>query len=159
MARRKTSKGADRIELARVPVPDPDPSEARIRVEAAAVCATDVHLLRDRFGCTPPVTLGHEFCGRVDALGGGVEGLAPGDRVVSMNNPRACGTCRICGLGLPNLCPSKRAMGIHSDGALAEYAVLSANLLLKVPPGVEPEGAALCDQASLSGGVKSPAVA
>jgi len=64
---------------------------------------------------------------------------------VSENNPFACGVCRLCRLDLPNLCPSKRAMGIHSDGCFAEYVRLPAHLLHRVPAGVSMEEAALSE--------------
>jgi L-iditol 2-dehydrogenase len=78
-------------------------------------------------------------------LGQGVTAVAVGDLVVSENNPYACGQCRVCTTGFPNLCRSKRAMGIHSDGCFAAYLKLPEHLLHRVPPGVSAEVAALAE--------------
>ena len=60
------------LRLEEVPVPEPGPGEVLVRVEAAGVCGTDRHLFRGEFPARPPVTLGHEFAGRVVARGAGV---------------------------------------------------------------------------------------
>src|SRR3954470_14035081 len=64
------------------PDPSPGPGEIRVRVEACAVCRTDLHVVD---GDLPdpklPIVPGHEIVGVVDALGAGVHGFAPGDRV------------------------------------------------------------------------------
>jgi L-iditol 2-dehydrogenase len=144
-ALRKTASGPGQIEISEVSVPSPAPGEVLIRVRYAGVCGTDVHIYHDRFGSSPPVTLGHEFSGTIASVGEGVGGFSPGDRVVSANNPRACGVCRLCSIGLPNLCAQKRAMGIHSDGAFADFVVLEADLVQRVPDAVGLEEAALTE--------------
>jgi len=141
----KTARGPGNLELRDVPVPHPGPGDALIRVVNAAVCATDGHIAQDRFPNTPPMVLGHEFSGVVERVGSEVTEVKSGDAVVSENNPFACGVCRICRLGLPNLCPSKRAMGIHSDGCFAEYVKLPAHLLHRVPASVGMDEAALSE--------------
>lgn len=95
-----------------MPAPGAAPGEAIIRVQAAAVCASDIHIYRDEFPCTLPVVLGHEFTGVVTEVGTGVDHVAPGDSVVAANNRDACGTCPACRDGYPNVCPAKRAIGI-----------------------------------------------
>ena len=141
----KTARGRGHVELKDMPVPEPGHGEVLIRVKAAGVCATDVHIQEDRFPNTPPMIMGHEFAGEVVKAGPGVAGIGPGDPVVSENNPFACATCRICQLGYPNMCPQKRAMGIHSDGCFADYVRLPANLLHRIPAGVTFEAAALSE--------------
>lgn len=141
----KTGRGKGLLELRDIPVPDPGSRDALVRVKAAAVCATDVHIANDLFPYTPPMVLGHEFSGIVERIGDQVTGVRPGDAVVSENNPFACGTCRVCALGYPNLCPQKRAMGIHSDGCFAEYVRLPAHLLHPIPAGVSFDEAALAE--------------
>ena len=144
-ALRKTARGPGHIRVEHIAVPDPGPGDALIRVHFAGVCGTDVHIYHDRFASSPPLTLGHEFSGVVVDTGEEVRNVGVGDRVVSANNPRACGTCKVCSLGLPNLCEHKRAMGIHSDGAFADYVLLEADLLHRIPDGVELEAAALAE--------------
>ncbi len=126
-------------------IPTPGEGEVLLRVKVACVCGTDVHIYYDRFANSPPVTLGHEFSGVIESLGSGVETLSVGDRVVSANNPFACGTCVICKRGYPNMCPKKRAMGIHSDGCFAEYVKLPANLIHRIPEIISFEEAALME--------------
>jgi len=145
MALVKLAEGPGATEIRDVPVPEPGPGEALIRVEAAAVCASDIHLYHGRFACVPPLVLGHEFSGLVERLGPGARGVRPGDAVVSENNPHACGTCRVCRAGYPNLCPAKKAIGFKSDGCFAEYVKVPAHLLHRVPEGVSMEAAALSE--------------
>jgi L-iditol 2-dehydrogenase len=141
----KTDKGEGHIEIRDVPGPAVAGDDVLIKVKVAAVCGTDIHIYYDRFANTPPFVLGHEFSGVIEEAGSRVTRLKPGDRVVSANNPFACGTCRICRLGYPNLCPDKRAMGIHSDGCFAEYVRLPESLIHIIPDGVTFEEAALTE--------------
>lgn len=141
----KYAKGPGLTEIRDLPVPEPAADEVLIRVQAAAVCASDAHILHDRFTYTPPLVLGHEFCGVVERAGDRVTGVRPGDRVVSENNPHACGACRVCRAGYPNLCPSKKAIGFKSDGCFAEFVKVPAVLLHTVPAGVSDEAAALSE--------------
>lgn len=146
----KSTTGIGNIELRDIPIPEPEKGEVLIRVKIAGVCGTDVHIYYDRFASSPPVILGHEFSGVIEKLGPGVETFQMGDRVVSENNPFACGTCKICSLGYPNLCPHKKAFGIHSDGCFAAYVKLPVNLLHHIPDNISFEEAALCEPLAVS---------
>lgn len=119
-----------RIEVVEVPTPAPGPGEILVRVLAAGICGTDRHLFKGEFPCAPPVTLGHEFCGEVTAVGTGVR-QAPGTRIACDPNI-ACGVCDQCLRGRVNLCVHNIAIGIHRDGGLAEYATLPAHRALPV---------------------------
>src|SRR5215213_7955504 len=103
------------------PVPGPD--DLLVRVETCGICGTDRHLLHGEFPATPPVTLGHEFCGIVEAVGEEVVGIVTGTRVTADPNI-ACGRCDACRAGRINLCANLRALGIHRDGGFADYAVV-----------------------------------
>jgi threonine dehydrogenase-like Zn-dependent dehydrogenase len=80
--------GPERSEVAEVPIPDPGPGEVRVRIEGCGVCASNVVPWEGpewmRFP-TEPGGLGHESWGIVDAVGPGVDGLMPGDRVVTLS--------------------------------------------------------------------------
>ena len=141
----KTASGKGNIELKEKSVPTIGESEVLIKVHTACVCGTDVHLEYDRFANSPPFVMGHEFSGVIEKVGAEVKGLKKGDRVVSANNPFACGKCCVCVSGNPNLCPQKRAMGIHSDGCFADYVKLDANLIHKIPENVSMQEAALME--------------
>jgi NADPH:quinone reductase-like Zn-dependent oxidoreductase len=68
------------------PVPEPEAGQVRVRVQAAPIHATDLHILRGRYGFAPalPAVLGVECVGVVDALGDGVESVAVGQRVITV---------------------------------------------------------------------------
>ena len=77
-----------KISLREVPKPVPGLGEALIRVTLTTICGTDVHILRGEYPVKPGLTVGHEPVGVIDAVGPGVVGYAPGDRVVVLNHPR-----------------------------------------------------------------------
>jgi len=141
----KTAKGQGNISLENVPVPKPGKNQVLIEIQAAGVCGTDIHIYYDRFANSPPFILGHEFSGVIVETGNDVKEFKVGDRIVAANNPFACNSCRICSLGFPNLCSHKKAMGIHSNGCFAEYAVLPENLIHRIPDGVSFEEACLTE--------------
>ena len=141
----KGNRGPDGAGICDIAAPETVPGEAVIRVQAAALCASDIHIYHDEFPCTLPVVLGHEFSGIVERIGEGVTNAAVGDAVVSENNPEACGVCPACRDGYPNICPEKRAIGFKRDGCFAEYVRVPAHLLHKIPPGISPAAAALSE--------------
>ena len=141
----KIAPGPDQVALRDWPVPTPSAEEVLVRVRAAAVCGSDVHIWHDRFPSTPPLVIGHEFCGVIEQVGAKVTGFGVGDVVVAENNPEACGRCRVCVTGFPNLCPQKRAIGFKRDGCFAEYVTVPAELLHRVPAGVPVAAAALSE--------------
>src|SRR2546422_11004050 len=89
----KVRPGPGNVELRDVPEPEPEPGQVRIAVAAAGICGTDIHILRDEFPSRPPVTLGHEFSGRIDRLGPGVAGLAAGTPAVALTAAGRGGRC------------------------------------------------------------------
>ncbi|MBB5223478.1 L-iditol 2-dehydrogenase [Amaricoccus macauensis] len=118
-----------------VPMPAPGPGEVLVKVAAAGICGTDRHLYLGEFPSRPPVTLGHEFSGTVEAVGAGV-GLAVGTPVACDPNTW-CGTCDACNRGRVNLCARNVATGIHRDGGFAEYAVFPAWKAVPLPAGLD----------------------
>ncbi|WJS83857.1 zinc-dependent alcohol dehydrogenase family protein [Paracoccus sp. TOH] len=105
----------------------PGPGEIRVRVSACGVCRTDLHVvdgeLRDRH---LPVVPGHEIVGRVDALGPGVTGLRPGERVGIPWLGHTCGACPYCRAGQENLCDAPQFTGHTRDGGYATAAIADA---------------------------------
>jgi threonine dehydrogenase-like Zn-dependent dehydrogenase len=117
--------------------------EVIVRVGRAAICGTDAAEWDHGPVLTrPPVVLGHEFMGTVVEVGGAVDGLVPGDRVVS-GAGIWCGDCAWCAAGRPNLCAAYETVGLQRDGALAELVRVPARTLRQVPDGVTDENAAL----------------
>ncbi len=137
-------EGLRRLALCEIERPAPGRGELLVRVEASGICGTDRHLFRGEFPCTPPVTLGHEFCGVVEACGEGAGRFAPGQRVTIDPNI-ACGRCRACHAGRINLCENLSAIGIHRDGGFAEYALAPQDQAHLLPASLNPEYGAFCE--------------
>ncbi|HEV7253329.1 MAG TPA: zinc-dependent alcohol dehydrogenase family protein [Mesorhizobium sp.] len=133
-----------RLALEEVGRPEPGPGEVLVRVEAAGICGTDRHIFAGEFSAKPPVTLGHEFCGIVEALGDSVSGLSLGDRITVDPNI-ACGRCAMCRAGRVNLCESLVAIGIHRDGGFADYAVVPQGQAFRLPENLDPLHGAFCE--------------
>jgi len=113
-------------------VPAPGPGEVLIRVSVCGVCGSDAtEFGRGLVLAVPPVTLGHEFVGVVEAVGEGVTSPAVGATVVS-GAGISCGHCKLCLDGRTNLCRSYTTLGFHHDGGLAGYVVSPANIVLDV---------------------------
>jgi L-iditol 2-dehydrogenase len=132
------------LHVRQVAKPVPEADEVLVRVEASGVCGTDRHLFLGEFPCTPPVTLGHEFCGIVEDIGSSVQGIRVGMRVTGDPNI-ACGRCSQCHAGRVNLCLNLNAIGIHRDGGLAEYLCIPYRQAHALPLSLKPEHGAFCE--------------
>lgn len=125
-----------------IELPTPGPGEVRVRVARTAICGTDRHIYHwdDSIShlVTPPVTIGHEFCGHVDALGDGVEGWHEGD-YVSAEMHIVCGQCRACLRGDFHVCEHTRIAGLQQNGCFAEAVVVPASNLVRLDPEIVPE--------------------
>ena len=125
--------GDIRIEERAIPRPEPD--EVLIKVHACGVCGTDDALNRGEYPGAYPVIIGHEFAGEIAAVGSRVAKFKVGDRVTADPN-RVCHGCFFCHAGEEHLCDNLQSMGVHIDGANAEYCVMTES-------NVYPIGAAL----------------
>ena len=144
------------VRLEDVPEPEPGLGEVLVEVVCAAVCGSDVAEYRDGphvipvsrphplTGRTAPVTLGHEYSGRVAALGEGVQGFRIGDRVCSDSCLR-CNRCRWCLRGEYNICRAGGSVGLHLDGAFARYLAVPAYTLVKLSDAVSARAGALVE--------------
>jgi propanol-preferring alcohol dehydrogenase len=141
-------EGAECFTVEEVPIPLVGPAEALVRVHACGICGSDLHII-DGLTPTPykPITLGHEPAGSIAATGSDVTGFGPGDRVF-VNPMLQCGECDYCRAGRPHICARRRVLGIHRDGALAEYVVVPAANLLELPIELGFEEAAMIESAS-----------
>lgn len=124
-------------------LPEPGPGQARVRLLACGICGTDLHFFHSGFWPAGHVP-GHEMFGEVDALGEGVGGVAPGDRV-AIEPIEACGACPACRAGRANICPQTRLYGIHAPGGFAEAICAPAGRLFRVAERLPPEIAALAE--------------
>lgn len=126
------------------------PEDYLVKVKATAICGSDLRTyLHGHAKITPPVVLGHEFAGEVVEVGENIKGLSIGDRV-SVHPGIPCGHCYYCDRGLQNLCEDRKNLGIHYQGAFAEYIKIPGKTLevgtcVKIPDAVPYEIAALGD--------------
>ena len=139
--------GSRTIETRPLRLRAPGPGQALLRVLACGVCGTDVHIFAGGKGSasvTPPVILGHELSGAVEALGPGVTGLKAGD-LVSVDPNIYCGTCPSCRQGRKQLCRAMEAVGVTMDGGFADQCLAPASQCVVLPAGTDPELAALTE--------------
>ena len=152
------AKGAP-VEVVTINVPDPGPGEAVVKVQTCGVCHTDLHYREGGINDEFPFLLGHEAAGVVEAVGEGVENVAPGDFVV-LNWRAVCGNCRACDRGEPWYCfatfnatqkmtlaegdgagtPLTPALGI---GAFADKTLVHSGQCTKVDPSADPAAVGL----------------
>ena len=130
-AARLIGPGTMRIE--QVNGPEVGPGDVLVRVEAAGICGSDRHMFRGEYPTALPVTLGHEFCGVVEAVGAEARRVKVGDRVTADPNI-ACGHCPACRSGRVNLCHNLQAIGVTRDGGTAKIALAYATEHLQVDP-------------------------
>lgn len=154
--------------LQAVPIPAIGPSDVLIRVEKVGVCGTDQHIYSwDHWAQTrihPPLIVGHEFMGRVEAVGEAVRLVAVGDRV-SGEGHIADGTCLLCRTGEAHICAQVKIIGVDRDGAFADYIAMPEANVWKLDPAIPDEWAAVFDPLGnavhtvMSAGVSAKSVA
>ena len=119
------------------PDPSPGPDDVIVAVEACGLCGSDVHAVQNG-NCAHGQVLGHEFSGRIVALGSDVTGWAEGQPVAA-SPIGSCGKCRVCARGIPFRCLAVPNIGITTQGAYAEYARVPGRQLVALPPELEIE--------------------
>ncbi len=95
----------DPLSIEELAIDDPGPGEVLVKTAASGICHSDLHMIEGGIPLPPPVVLGHEPSGVVEAVGEGVTEVAPGDHVLGCLN-RWCGLCHFCTGGRPYLCTS-----------------------------------------------------
>lgn len=143
----KTTREAGGMALIDVDRPDPGPGEVLIEVEYAGLCGSDagIYEFKPAFErMDPPIIIGHEYTGRIVAVGDDVTRFSTGDCVVE-RPIRGCGECQQCLLGRENTCHNIELVGIDRDGAYAGYTTAPADSVQSVPDGITPRHAALAE--------------
>ncbi len=159
------------LEVREIELDEPRAGEVLVRMAAVGICGTDLHVVKGEWQRPTPMVLGHEGAGVVEAVGDGVEALAPGDEVVLSWAP-SCRDCPDCRRGRPAACMSLQyaiaggtlldgETGMRLDGetlyrgtatgALSERLVVSEQVALLLEGGVPLEEAALLGCAALTG--------
>lgn len=145
------SPGIDYVEL---DVPQPGPSEVLIRVEAAAICGSDLNFYRwnawaeDVAGDFPFIP-GHEGCGTVVELGGGVRRFQLGDRL-AIETHIPCGQCWYCLHGQRHVCRNMVLFGHTCNGCFAEFCTVPESAAFKISPELSSELGAVMEPMGVS---------
>lgn len=136
------------LRLEDLPIPEPGPDEILVKVHTAGICGTDLHIYEwddwAKANVPAPLTIGHEFSGRIVALGSRVEGLREGE-LVGAEGHIVCGHCRNCLAGRRHLCQAPKGIGVSVPGAFADYVLIPKSNVWRHVEGIDPEIAALYD--------------
>ncbi len=111
----------------------PGSGHVRLTVEAVGVCHTDHYFVNGGYPVEWPAVFGHEIAGRIDALGGGVEGWSVGDRVAVGWFGGNCGVCEPCREGDFIHCVQVKVPGWQYAGGYADTTVVPVTALARVP--------------------------
>lgn len=143
------------LELQNVATPEPGPGEVLVRVAACGICGSDVHGFDGSSGRRiPPIVMGHEGAGTIAAIGANITGWAVGDRV-TFDSTIYCGECEYCRAGQVNLCDSRQVIGVscgdyRRNGAFADYVIVPARVLYRLPPELPFTEAAMIEAVSVA---------
>jgi propanol-preferring alcohol dehydrogenase len=125
------------------PIPQPAGGEILVEVAACGVCRTDLHVVDGELPQPKlPVVPGHEIVGPVAAIGKGVTGFTPGERVGVPWLGATCGVCPYCRSGRENLCDRPLFTGYTRDGGYATHTVADARFCFPLPEAVDAAAAA-----------------
>lgn len=137
--------GPRRMELQELADPEPGDGEVVVRTGAAAICGSDLHGFREASPRrVPPLVMGHEAVGTVDAVGPGVGADRLGERVV-LRPILGCGACASCDAGATNLCRDGRLVGRDLPGAFAERFAVPSRAAMPLPEALPDEVAVMTE--------------
>lgn len=144
--------GPHEASVQEVQEPEAGPGQVVVEVVRAGVCGTDVEFFTGTMPylqdgqATYPMRIGHEWCGRVAALGQGVDTSWVG-AFVTGDTMLGCGRCDRCRSGKHHVCGERHEVGVRRGwhGALAERLLLPAGALKRLPNGMSPTAAALVE--------------
>lgn len=135
--------------------PEPAEGELLIRIKACGICGSDVHGYDGSTGRRiPPIVMGHEAAGVVEAVGRGVKEFKAGDRV-TFDSTVYCGKCFFCSRGQINLCDHREVIGVSTPafrrmGAFAEYVTVPARIAYRLPDDFPFAHAAMIEAVSVA---------
>lgn len=133
------AEAAPGLRLVEVPRPEIGINDVLIRIHKTSICGTDLHIYDwddwARRTIPVPMVIGHEFVGRVAAVGENVHDFREGD-LVSGEGHLVCGRCRNCLAGRRHLCPHTRGIGVNHPGAFAEYLCLPVTNVWYCDPAI-----------------------
>jgi len=142
------------MELQEWDVPTCGTDDILIRVKACAICGSDIKRYSGKTGRRqPPIIMGHEASGVVEAVGEAVTTFSPGDRVC-FDSTVYCLRCPYCLSGHVNMCENRQVVGVSEGsyrrhGAMAEYVVVPHWIAVHLPDGVSYAQGALIETVSI----------
>ncbi len=138
--------GTRKLAIKDVPVPNPAEGEVQIRTKAVGICGSDLEIYDGRYKLSkPPLILGHEGGGVIQAVGDGVTGVKKGDKVI-VECLLYCGKCDYCKQGRTGLCDNSGTFGmVGAQGEYAEYFVAPEKNCHILPEGISWQEAGLID--------------
>jgi len=145
MMRAQVIEEPGKMALKNVPVPTISDDEVLIKVKMCGICGTDWKIFMGEYAAEHlPMISGHEFWGVIEEVGSNVKDIKIGDRV-SVDICMPCGTCYFCRRGEGLLCQTFTQLGIHTDGAFAEYVKAPWQNCYKIPENVDDYSAAFIE--------------
>ena len=142
------ARGEPGIWMEDVPVPQVGQRDVLIKISKTAICGTDMHIYHwDQWAQNTipiPMVTGHEFSGRIVETGSAASKYQIGQRV-SGEGHIVCGICRNCRAGRGQLCRNSVGVGVHRQGAFAEYLCIPEHNVFMLPDAVSDEEAAIFD--------------
>jgi propanol-preferring alcohol dehydrogenase len=136
-------KSGSPLEMHEVAIPQAGARDMLIRISAAGICHSDAHYRAGISSVEPmPLTLGHEVAGLVEKAGADVEGFTTGDRVC-VHYLVTCGQCAFCTAGTEQFCLTVQMIGKHRDGGYAEFIVVPARSVFRLPDEIPFEQGAI----------------
>lgn len=135
------------VEIREIPVPEIGDDDILLEVENVGVCGSDLHQWTSdhSWPVNYPVVLGHEFGGKIAALGSRVSGWKVGDRVVSETAAVIDSLNPMSKVGLYNLDPTRKGFGYGVNGAMTRFVRVPARCLHNVPENLSFEEACLTE--------------
>lgn len=143
--RAQVIEAPNRMSLQQIPIPEINDDEVLVKVKVCGICGTDLKIYAGLYASDRlPLVSGHEFWGVVEQGGKNSRGIKVGDRV-SADICLTCGTCYFCRRGEPLLCQNFTQLGIHTNGAFAEYVKAPWKNCYVIPAGVDDYSAAFIE--------------
>lgn len=142
------------LEVKDKPIPEYGPADLLVRVKACAICGSDIKGYSGKTGRRqPPIVMGHEASGVVEAVGPNVVGFEPGDRVC-FDSTVYCSKCQYCLSGHVNMCENRQVFGVSEGtyrrhGAMAEYVLVPYWIAVHLPESMSFAQAALVETVSI----------
>ncbi len=133
------------LEIRDLPMPEISDTEVLLKIAACGICGSELETFKSRSTRrTPPLIMGHEFCGTIVEVGASCRGFLRDQRVIS-HSIVTCGSCPPCRRGDTHLCDQRMVFGMHRPGAFAEYVNVPASCLIPWPESLPAQSACLAE--------------